>query len=327
MKKKFIERTLTVIMAVTMAGMLMTGCGKSADTAANEPQVTESQETEPEVIEPEVNEPEVTEPADAEVPGAPYFAKGVYYNYAKEAENPDKTYFYVFSDNDYGYTADGANEGIGLPFDTEQSDGKVKFLFGGADESEDYLVITGVDNGVVYGYFEGAEDRELVFEPVEGADPESFVAENFVNGPESSVYHDANGWSIKYDATKFEVTTKSPDVFIVYKGESAGTNMITVTYSLENAEDAIDEIGDAAGENVEFLQSIFPGTQDVTSYYAILNPNEEGSGAYMTAFARDYMEGSLIVRVDGHMGEDEDKNMQLSDQIAAVIDSFTFDFE
>ena len=290
---------MAIVFAIVLiigAGVLLTGCGSKADNTAK-------------------------------VPAAPYFAKGVYYNYAKEAEDPDKTYFYVFSDDSYGYTADGANEGIGLPFDIEQTDGTVKFLFGGADESEENLVITAVDNGIVYGYFEGTEDRELVFEPVEGADPEDFSAENFVNGPENSVYRDANGWSIRYDANKFEVTKEGPDVFIVYTGESAGTNMITATYSLDKAEDAIDKIGDEAGENVEFLQSIFPGTEDVTSYYAIVSPENGGSGAYMTAFARDYMEGSLIFRVDGHMGEDEEMNMAVSDDVAAVLDSITFDFE
>lgn len=323
---------MAIVFAIVLiigAGVLLTGCGSKADNTAEATAET-SQVTEDTDATTDVTEAESTDTAEdttSEVPAAPYFAKGVYYNYAKEAEDPDKTYFYVFSDDSYGYTADGANEGIGLPFDIEQTDGTVKFLFGGADESEENLVITAVDNGVVYGYFEGAEDRELAFEPVEGVDPENFSAENFVNGPENSVYRDANGWSIRYDATKFEITVKSPDVFIVYTGESAGTNMITATYTLDKAKDAIAKIGEECGDKTVYSESIFPGTEDVTSYYAIVNPEEGGSGAHMTAFARDYMEGSLVFRVDGHMGEDEEMNMRVSDDIAAVLDSITFEFE
>ncbi len=297
MEKKSMERTLRNVSAIAFAialiigaGILLTGCGNSKDK-----------------------------------PGAPYFTKGVYYNYAKEAENPDKTYFYVFSDDSYGYTADGANEGIGLPFDIEQTDGSVKFVFGGADEDEEKLIITSADDGIVCGYFEGAKDRELVFEPVKEVDPESFSAENFVNGPKDSVYHDANGWSIRYDATQFEITTKAPDVFIVYTGESAGTNMITVTYTTESAKDAINRIGEECGDKVQYQESIFPGTEDVKSYYAIVFPEEGGSGDNMTAFARDYMDGSLVVRIDAHNGQDEEMNMRVSDSIANVVDSFQFD--
>ncbi|MCR4851945.1 MAG: hypothetical protein K5870_11925 [Lachnospiraceae bacterium] len=299
MKKSLYKTLRTITAGIVLVGsiMMLSGCTGTPKTSAKD-----------------------------EVPKAPYFSKGVYANFAKEAEDPDKTYFYVFSDDSYGYTADGANEGIGLPFDIEQTDGSVKFVFGGADEDEEKLIITSADDGTVCGYFEGAEDRELVFEPVKGVDPESFSAENFVNGPKDCVYRDANGWSIRYDATKFEVTTKAPDVFIVYTGESAGTNMITVTYTVDNkAEAAIRELGESLGDKVQYQESIFPGTENVKSYYAIVFPEEGGSGAGITAFARDYMDGALIVRIDSHNGQDEEMNMSVSDSIANVVDSFQFD--
>lgn len=52
---------------------------------------------------------------------------------------------------------------MGLPFDTKQSDGEVKFWFGGADEPTEVLKITAVQDGKIYGYFEGTEDRPQVF--------------------------------------------------------------------------------------------------------------------------------------------------------------------
>ena len=71
-----------------------------------------------------------------DIPSAPYFTKGVYYNYAKDAENPPLTYFYVFYDENTGYTADGENNGIGLPFSLTQEEGAATFSFGGEGESE-----------------------------------------------------------------------------------------------------------------------------------------------------------------------------------------------
>ena len=86
-------------------------------------------------------------------------------------------------------------------------------------------------DNAVYGYFASTPDRAEVFELLDDVDPETFDAESYVNGSESSVYRDANGWSIEYDASKFEITPGGPVTTIVYTGESAGTNMITVTYT------------------------------------------------------------------------------------------------
>ena len=41
---------------------------------------------------------------------------------------------------------------MGLPFDTKQSDGEVKFWFGGADEPAEVLKITAVQDGSMFKY-------------------------------------------------------------------------------------------------------------------------------------------------------------------------------
>ena len=263
--------------------------------------------------------------AETEVPAPPYFAKGVYVNYAEGADESAKTYFYVFTEDTYGHTEDGEHEGMGLPFDTKQSDGEVKFWFGGADEPAEVLKITAVQDGKIYGYFEGTEDRPLIFERMDDLDPDTFSSENYVNGPENSVYHDANGWSVRYDATKFEISQDGPQVFIVYTGESAGTNMITVTYTVDdNGKDAVKKLGESWSDKTEYSEAPFPGAPDVTGYWAVLPPEEDGSGLYMTAIGRDYMDGALIFELTGHNGEDEEMNMEVSDQMASVIDSLTW---
>ncbi len=326
MKKRMFGKAVTVITAMAMSGVLLAGCGSTEADTQPEAEAEQAEETATEPVSESTGE---TAEAPAELPAAPYFTKGVYANYSEELENPDLTYFYVFSTDTYGYTADGANNGIGVPFDVvSQADGRVTLSFGGADESsEETLVITAVDDiGAVHGYFEDVPERPMVFELLSGADVDTFSAENYVNGPEESVYHDANGWSVRYNADLFEITPKGPETFIVYTGESAGTNMITVTYTVESgAEEAIKKLGESWGDNVTYTQGPFPGADDVTGYWAMLPPAEGGSGLYETAMGRDYMDGALIFDLTGHMSGDEELDMATSDSLAAVIDSLTWD--
>ncbi|WP_026528112.1 hypothetical protein [Butyrivibrio sp. VCD2006] len=146
---------------------------------------------------------------------------------------------------------------------------------------------------------------------------------------EDLTYEDANGWRVKYDPDKFEVNGGGPVTTFVYTGESAGTNVITVTYTAEDkAEDAIKTLGDSYGTDITYTESIFPGTEDVKGYWASSTVDTEGSGAYMTAIARDYMDGALIFELTGHhQGDDEERNIEVSDDLASIIDSLEFPYE
>ncbi|MBR1630204.1 MAG: hypothetical protein IJ679_13225 [Lachnospiraceae bacterium] len=147
-----------------------------------------------------------------------------------------------------------------------------------------------------------------------------------VSTGENSEYHDANGWSIKYDPALFEITTKDSQTSIVYTGESAGTNMITATYTVENkAEAAIQELGKSWGDKTTYSEGPFPGASYAKGYWATLPLEEDGSGIYETALARDYMDGALIFEMTCHNGEDEEMNMAVSDSLAGIIDSLTWD--
>lgn len=142
-----------------------------------------------------------------------------------------------------------------------------------------------------------------------------------------SVYHDPNGWSIRYDANLFTVNQSDNNVFIVYTGESAGTNMITVTYTAEDkGEAAVKKLGESWGsDKTTYSEAPFLGNEEVTGYWAILDPEKDGSGAYETAIGRDYMDGALIFDISGHNGNDEEQNMAVSDALSGIIDSITFD--
>jgi hypothetical protein len=328
MKKNGIKIFTVLLIAGAIAGTLMMGCAdKAAQNAAANETTVESASVENASAENASSAVlGVSKQPEAEIPAAPYFIKGVYVNYAKEAENPAKTYFYVFNDETYGHTEDGEHDGIGLPFEITQNDGSASFTFGGATEPAEVFTVSSCKDGIITGSFD--DGIELVFELVQGQDPETFSSENYVNGPENSVYHDANGWSVKYDATKFEINQSGPQVFIVYTGDCAGSNLITVTYTVDNkAEEAIKELGKAYGDKAEYTEWPFPGVSDVTGYNVSVPVDKEGSGSYMTAFARDYMDGALIFETDGHDGNDEEMNTEVHAALTGVLNSLTFDFE
>ncbi len=306
MKKSNVRKGIVFGMAVTMAMAVLAGCGEGSN------QVQES-----------TAEASVTQ----EAASAPYFSKGVYANYAKEAENPPKTYFYVFSDDSYGYTADGENDDLGLPFDTEQTDGKVVFTMGGVDGDKDVLIITGAENGTVYGYFEDVPERELVFEPVADADPEGFSAVNYLSAAagEDLVYNDANGWSVKYDPSCITVNGGGPVTTFVYTGDCPGTCMITATYDVDmDAKAKAEDLAKSYSDTATVTEALFPGTEDVNGYYVDAFPGQTGPGFYQSAYVRDYMDGYLVFEFTDHVAGDDAIDMPVSDALAAIIDSLTF---
>ena len=293
MKKTIITRLICIVMTIIMSGALI-GCAAGA-TGSN------------------------SGPGEA-----PYFTKGVYVNYAAEAKDPEKTYFYVFYDEAAGCTDDGT-VGIGLPFSCKQSSGSVDFSFGGEDEDLMTLTVESAQNGTVIGHFD--DGIKLVFEPVPDADPDNFDAENYLKASvgEELIYRDANGWEVEYDPNLFDINGGGPTVSFVYKGESAGTNMITASYDVgKDAKTAIEDLAKEWGDKTEISEGIFPGTEDVTGYRATLPPEEGTSGLYMTAIARDYMDGYLVFELTGHNSGDDETDIPVSDALAGIIDSLTF---
>ncbi|SCY55751.1 hypothetical protein SAMN02910292_02077 [Lachnospiraceae bacterium XBB2008] len=290
MKKTFVKRMTGLLLGAVLVMGALSGCGKSSD--------------------------------------APVFTKGVYVNYREGATTRD--YYYVFYDEGAGYTEDG-NNGIGVPFSCEQKGNKVVFSFGGEDEeAREEFVVKSVENGVIEGEFD-SDGIVLYFEPLMDVDPQNFDAmayyAQFNNPSGETVYNDPNGWSVRYYADNIEVNTSGNVTTFVYTGESAGTNMVTVTYEVsKTAEEYVNELAESWGkDNVTLTKSTFPGTEDVDGYWAVLPPEEGGSGLYEQAIARDYMDGTLVFELTGHNSGDEAMDMAVSDSLAMIIDSLTFE--
>lgn len=318
MKRQLFRKFVVLGMALMMAATVLVGCGSKSSEAEGAAEISSVNDVAEMVADDTPEVLGVTKESEAL-----YFQKGVYVNYVKEAEEPSKTYFYVFSEDTYGHTDDGVSD-MGLPFDCTQEEGKVLFYFGSSTEEPEVFVVTGSENGFVYGYFEGVEDREMVFEPVADADPAEFRAINYISDGDY-VYEDANGWSVKYNPKLFEVNKQDNMVSFVYLGESAGTNMIIVTYDVnKNGKEVRDECLSEWGEATQSSEGPFPGAEEETGYWAVCPPAANGSGLYMTSMSRDYMGGSLTFEVIGHNSGNDELDIAVSDELVAIIDSLTF---
>ena len=138
-------KLLTIILPVIIIINLITGCTQ-------------------------VKSKNLTKPENA----ATYFHKGVYKSYSPDEKN---YYFYVFYDENSGYTADN-EQGIGLPFSCIQTQNSVKFKFGGSEEPEEIFKIQSTKNETVTGAFE--DGKLLIFNYVLNANPDNFDAVEYL---------------------------------------------------------------------------------------------------------------------------------------------------
>ncbi len=138
-----------------------------------------------------------------------------------------------------------------------------------------------------------------------------------------------DGWAVNYAvpvmvAHEIDEHTAS----FVYLGESAGTNMVTISYVPgKQPEEAMTEITDTwgDGEAIERTEGFFPGTDDKWGYWRSIAQAENGSGFSETLIGGEYNEGVLLFDIVSHNGNDEEQNITVSDHLAAVIDSIRYE--
>lgn len=189
--------------------------------------------------------------------------------------------------------------------------------------------------GALAGCGKAAEEQETsIFEKVieeeavAKAGPEVFDVAFGEQQADSNYqkYTDPKGWSVTYDPAYINVMSQDDEVFFVYTGDCAGSNVIEAYYEpVFSAKDLVDATVKSWGnESAIQTESTFPGTEDETGYLAMLPPTEEGSGLYEAIIARDYKGGCLVFETTGHNSSDDEMDMLVSDNLSMVIDSITF---
>ena len=99
------------------------------------------------------------------------FTPGVYRALETGSGSSENSVFYIFYDDETGYIQDADNDS-GTYFEYSQEEYCIDFYFGFGDPYVKELKVLSVDNGAISGIFDG--QQEIVFEPVEGADPFTF---------------------------------------------------------------------------------------------------------------------------------------------------------
>lgn len=325
MRKCTIRKGISLAMVAAMSMAIMTGCGsKEATVEIPQEETPLSSSVSAGYVE-ALNSEDVT--TGTEKAAGTYFTKGVYASYAAEAENPEKTYFYVFSGDGWGSIEDGETDSS-VFFEYAEKDGSVTFNIGSQEPIEDILTIKSCENGIVKGAF--IDTIDLVFELVPDADPDNFKAVNYVNAArgEDFVFDHSNGWRVRYNPNCIEVNGNGPVTTFVYTGECAGTCMITASYGIENdAKAAADAIAKEWGDKATVNECVFPGTENVKGYYVYLPSEEPGVGLTMSAFFRDYMDGYLEFEFTTHNSGNDEIDIPVSDALSAIIDTLEFPFE
>ena len=143
-------------------------------------------------------------------------------------------------------------------------------------------------------------------------------------------YKSKKGWSVVYDANLIKVDDSGTedDVQFVYTGEGEGINMVTANWIEGKMPDQrIEEIRETAEKDAEIDISggYFPGTSDKWAYWITVVPMKKGSGPTRTYIIGQYQDGTLEFKCATTRVGDEDIDMEISDTLALIIDSLTFD--
>ena len=148
-------------------------------------------------------------------------------------------------------------------------------------------------------------------------------------GHEEMTYMSSDGFQVRYNAMSVEAKEiDEQSAQFVYTGESAGTNMLTISYIPDKQpEEALYELTSAWGdqESISRSEGFFPGTDDKWGYWRELSPEDGGSGLAETAIAGEYNGCVLMFEIVSHMSGNDEIDMAVSDTMSGIINSITYD--
>ena len=185
-----------------------------------------------------------------------------------------------------------------------------------------------VEIGILYTLSTAAADLEgfdiqAVAEAMYNADNEPFTGDDYLD---RMTYMSPDGWNVAYDPQLFEaMEIDEHSAQFVYLGESAGSNVITVSYvEGEDPEKYLDELTADWSDDAKKVEGTFPGTEDTPGFWRMSPEVEEGSGLYETLIAGAYKDGVLVLDAVEHKSGDEETDTAVSDAMAEVINTITY---
>ena len=136
-------------------------------------------------------------------------------------------------------------------------------------------------------------------------------------------YKSKDGWSVKYNSALVNVNENDDAVSFVYTGESAGTNMITISYIKDKSPEEVlgEATADWDGEKTLRTEGYFAG-ENWAFFRDLIS--EGGSGLDRHFIAAEYNGGVILIEGVSHTDPD-DEEYTVSDTMANILDSMEFD--
>ncbi len=153
---------------------------------------------------------------------------------------------------------------------------------------------------------------------------EEAPAEETEAAAEAGTYQ-GDGWSVRYDPELFEVNEADGAAYFVYMGESAGTNMIGFSVIPDKMPQEVlgERTADWDDANTSRREGFFG--EYGWCYWRTLAAKEGTSGMGEHLTAAEYNGGTFLMEVTNHFGGDDAIDIPVSDAIADIADSLTFD--
>ncbi len=178
------------------------------------------------------------------------------------------------------------------------------------------------------GFAACGDKAEATDAPTE-ATTEAVVEEATAGQPTEMEYISENGWRVTYDPTVIEASKTDAGANFVYIGESAGTNMVTISYIKDKQPaEALYDITSKWGadeEDITRYEGIFPGTEDKWGFWRKYDTKEGNTGLSETAMAAEYNDGVLVFNIVNHFADDEEVDIPVSGAIENLINSIKYE--
>lgn len=139
-------------------------------------------------------------------------------------------------------------------------------------------------------------------------------------------YESRDGWKISYDTNTFDLNEETPgETTFVYKNGTAGTDLVSISYHPDKmpSEVLYEKVEGIDDKDVERSEGYFANTYPEWSYTRKVT-SDKGSGLNETFTGIEHNGGTVLIDVLTHDERDDEKNMSISDDISALVDSFTF---
>jgi len=172
---------------------------------------------------------------------------------------------------------------------------------------------------MVVGMMAGCAKKEAA--PETQAATEKAAAES-----KELTYESKDGWKITYSPDSFiKSEGEKGEVSFSYQGESAGSNVITISYHKDRMPNEVlyDKTARVDESRISRSEGWFGSTYPNWSYTRDIAPDKE-SGLGETYTGIEHNGGTLLVEVLYHRDLNEERNMDTSDQLSGVLGTLEF---